>query len=166
MKFCHLPGAQEKIPDSPVFTHWRSKITKCRKGEKEEDRRKSWNTRKWEISLSGTPHASSKISQTTIITFYNKLVSRTQNLLFEKFRSTAVGLVSSRNNFVCKEKEIRNLPQINLESDWRTQKKKYLEERTPSVTQNKNWRQNKKPLFYTPPVQLVFCPTKLLSTLS
>ena len=33
-----------------------------------------------------------------------------QNLLFQKFCSTAVGLLSSTNNFVCKEKEIRKLP--------------------------------------------------------
>ena len=39
------------------------------------------------------------------------------NLLFQKFCSTAVGLLSSRNNFVRKEKEIRNLPQIILESE-------------------------------------------------
>ena len=83
-----------------------------------------------------------------------------QTKLFKKFCSAAVGLLSSRNNFVCKEKEIRNLPQRISESDWQTQKKKYLEERIPPVTQNKNWRQNKKPLSYTPFVQLVFCPTK------
>ena len=57
------------------------------------------------------------------------------NQTFQKFYSTAVGLLSSRNNFVCKDKEIRNLPKTILESDLQTQKKKYLKERIPPVTQ-------------------------------
>ena len=60
-----------------------------------------------------------------------------------------MGLLSSRNNFVCKNKEIRNLPSRILESNWRAQEKKRLKERIQPVTQNKNWWQNKESLSYT-----------------
>ena len=56
-----------------------------------------------------------KNSRTIFLPFYNQIGSRTKNSLFQKFCSTAVDLLSSRNNLLCKVKEIRNLPQIFLE---------------------------------------------------
>ena len=42
--------------------------------------------------------------------FKFNLLPEPRKLLFQNSCSMAVGLLSSRNNFACKDKEIRNLP--------------------------------------------------------
>ena len=137
MTECNLAifRAQRKRPNRPFwtqFSHLTRRIIMKIEGRTE--------TRKCEISLTGNPHAGSKISLTIPFSFSSNLFTKPK-FLPQNFCSTAVGLLSSRSNFVSKHAEIKNLQQRIFESDWLAQKKKYLEEKIPSATQNNNRRQ-------------------------
>ena len=69
-------------------------------------------------------------------------------------------LLSRRSNLVSKRKWNQKFNANKLGVRLTNPKEEISWRKNPSVTQSNIWRQNKRPLSYTPFVQLVYCPTK------
>ena len=154
MKLGHLSCTEEVPPNNTI----RSQFGQCIQIRKMRNAEETEAQENVKIYFWALPQASSQISQTNFFFLYPFFTSRTKNLLFKIFRLTAVGLLSSRSNFVSEVKGRRDLQQSIFELDWLAPKKKYLEEKIPSAAQTTTDDNNNKPLHDT-----IFVPLSFVS---
>ena len=124
MQFCHLSGPKQIAPHSLFWCSF-SHRAQTEKIELEERTETQENVK---FQFQTPPMLIQKFSRQ--FSSLSLRLSLKPKLLFRKFCSSAVGLVSSKSKFVSRCKEIGNLQQAIFLSDLQARKKIYLKKRS------------------------------------